>query len=60
VVLKEEWPEDKDEYPFIVYALYMRRIESLETEFKWLTWFEDVLKTITGDVMHMSWGESRK
>lgn len=59
-VLKEEWPEDKDEYPFVVYALYMRRMESLETEFKWLNWFEDVLKTVSGDVMHMTWGESRK
>jgi len=59
-VLKEEWPEDKNEYPFIVFALYRRRMESLETEFKWLNWFEDVLKSVSGDVLHMTWGESLK
>ena len=59
-VLKNEWPEDKSSYPFIVYVLYRRRMESLEAEYAWLNWFETVLKTVSGDVMHMTWGESGK
>jgi len=58
--LNDEWPEDKNTYPFIVYALYRRRVESLEMERKWLDWFEGILKTVSGDVLHMSWGESKK
>lgn len=60
VVLNEEWPEDKDSYPFIVYALFKRRIDALESERRWLSWFEDILKTVSGDVLHMTWGESMK
>ncbi len=59
-VLREEWPEDKDSYPFIVFSLYKRRLESLEAEYVWLIWFGDVLKTVSGDVLHMTWGEARK
>ena len=59
-VLREEWPEDKDSYPFIVFSLYKRRLESLEAEYGWLIWFGDVLKTVSGDVLHMTWGEARK
>jgi DNA-binding PadR family transcriptional regulator len=57
--LKEDWPEDKDSYPFIVYVLFKRRLESLEMEYTWLEWFEGILKTVSGDVLHMTWGESR-
>ena len=60
VVLREEWPEDKDSYPFIVFSLYRRRLESLEAECSWLSWFEDILKTVSGDVLHMTWGEAGK
>ena len=59
-VLREEWPEDKDSYPFIVFTLYKRRLESLEAEYGWLIWFGDVLKTVSGDVLNMTWGEARK
>jgi len=59
-VLREEWPEDKDSYPFIVFSLYKRRLESLEAEYGWLIWFGDVLKTVSGDVLHMTWGKARK
>ena len=59
-VLREEWPEDKDSYPFIVFTLYKRRLESLETEYAWLIWFGDALKTVSGDVLHMTWGEASK
>ena len=58
--LKKDWPEDKDSYPLIVYALYKRRIESLEHELKWLLWLEDILDSISGDVLHMTWGEAQK
>ena len=57
--LSNDWPEDKDSYPFIVYALYKRRLESLQSELEWLTWLEGDLKTISGDVLHMTWGEAR-
>ena len=59
VALNEEWPEDKDSYPFIVYTLFKRRVDALESESRWLSWFEDVLKTVSGDVLHMTWGESK-
>ena len=42
--LKNDWPEDMESYPFIVYALYKRRMESLEHELKWLTWIEEILE----------------
>jgi len=56
--LEEEFPQDKDEFPFIVYVLYRKRLESLETELKWLDWFESVLESVSGDVLHMLWGET--
>ena len=59
VELSDDWPEDKDSYPFIVYALYKRRMESLQSEFDWLTWLEGDLKTLSGDVLHMTKGEAR-
>jgi len=57
--LEHEWPEDKDSYPFIVYVLYQRRLASLRSELEWLTWFEDVLKSVSGDVLHKTWSEAR-
>jgi len=59
VELSDDWPEDKDSYPFIVYALYKRRMESLQSELDWLTWLEGELKTLSGDVLHMTKGEAR-
>ena len=59
VELIDDWPEDKDSYPFIVYALYKRRLESLQSELDWLTWLEGELKTLSGDVLHMTKGEAR-
>ena len=58
--LKNDWPEDKNSYPFIVYTLYKRRMESLEHELKWLVWLEDILSGISGDVLHMTWEDSMK
>ena len=58
-MLENGWPEDKDSYPFIVYALYKRRLESLELEMKWLKWFEDILMNVSGDILHMTWAESK-
>ena len=55
--LKNDWPEDKNTYPFIVYALFKRRQESLELELKWLEWIEGILKNISGDILNMTWGE---
>ena len=45
-MLENGWPEDKDSYPFIVYALYKRRLESLELELKWLKWLNLSVKKI--------------
>ena len=59
-VLTSDWPEDKDTYPLIVYALYKRRLESLELELKWLTWLESVLSNVSGDVLHMTWAETKE
>ena len=59
VELSDDWPEDKDSYPFIVYALYKRRLESLQSELDWLIWLEGELKTLSGDVLHMTKGEAR-
>ena len=58
--LKNDWPEDKNSYPFIVYTLYKRRMESLEHELKWLVWLGDILSGISGDVLHMTWEDSMK
>ncbi|MFC1692317.1 PadR family transcriptional regulator [Candidatus Latescibacterota bacterium] len=57
-VYKNEWPEDKNSYPFIVYALYRRRIDSFQLELKWLTWLSDILDSTSDDILHMTWGES--
>ncbi|MFC1607415.1 PadR family transcriptional regulator [Candidatus Latescibacterota bacterium] len=59
-VLQDDWPEDKDSYPFIVYCLYKKRLESLHCERTWLQWFEDVLKNVSGDILHMNWGEAKR
>ena len=58
--LERDWPEDKESYPFIVYALYKRRLESLELELKWLTWLEGILSTVSGDILRMTWAETKK
>jgi len=56
-VLESEWPEDKNAYPFIVFALYKRRIDFLRCELSWLEWLENVLASSTGDVLNASWGD---
>lgn len=56
-ILQNEWPEDKDSYPFVVYALYKRRMEFLESEIQWLIWFESVLQNVKIDVLHATWAE---
>ncbi len=56
--LETEWPDDKDQYPFIVYALYQRRLEMLEQELKWLKWLSGHLDKLSGDVLHMTWSEA--
>ncbi|MFA6470608.1 MAG: PadR family transcriptional regulator [Candidatus Latescibacterota bacterium] len=56
--LEHEWPEDKDSYPFIVYVLYKRRLEFLKSELEWLLWFEDILTSVKGDVLNMTWAEA--
>ena len=58
--LKNDWPQDKDSYPVIVYALYKRRMESLEHELEWLAWLEDILSNISGDILNMMWSETAK
>ncbi len=58
--LSDDWPEDKSAYPFIVYALYRRRMEMLQSELKWLKWLEDTLKSVSGDVLHMTWGDVKR
>jgi DNA-binding PadR family transcriptional regulator len=58
-VLNDEWPENKDSYPLIVFALYKRRLEMLESEKTWLEWFSGTLEKIPGDILHKSWGEVR-
>jgi DNA-binding PadR family transcriptional regulator len=58
-ILQNEWPEDKNAYPFIVYALYKRRMEFLESEIQWLTWLEDIIRKVDVDILHASWEEVR-
>jgi len=55
--LVDDWPQDKDAYPLIVYVLYKRRLDILEQELQWLDWVEGVLESISGDVLNMTWGE---
>jgi len=55
--LETEWPEEKGQYPFIVYALYKRRLEILQEELKWLNWILDYVSDMSGDVLHMTWAE---
>lgn len=57
--LEHGWPEDKDSYPFIVYVLYKRRLEFLKSELGWLIWFEDILASVKGDVLNMTWAEAK-
>ncbi len=57
--LETEWPAEKEHYPFIVYVLYKRRLESLRHEHDWLTWLTTILATVKGDIMQMTWGESQ-
>lgn len=57
--LKTEWPADTDRYLFIVYALYRRRLHALKEELDWLGWLDRHLDGISGDVLHMNWGEVR-
>ena len=56
--LETEWPADHDSYPFIVFTLYKRRLDSLVQEREWLHWFAGVLERIDGDIMHMTWGQA--
>jgi len=56
--LENDWPEDKDQYPFIVYALYKRRKELLEHELEWLTWLENLLKSTEGDILNLTWDQA--
>jgi len=56
--LKNGWPEDKGRYPFIVYALYRRRMEVLEQELQWLVWLEELLTNVEGDILHMTWSQA--
>ena len=57
--LINEWPEDKDSYPFIVYSLHKRRVGFLESELAWLNWFMNTLENTSGDVLNMTWGEAK-
>lgn len=54
--LDTEWPENKDDYPFIVYALFKRRFESLKKEYDWLKWIESILVNLEGDVLNQTYG----
>ncbi|MFC1489949.1 helix-turn-helix transcriptional regulator [Candidatus Latescibacterota bacterium] len=58
-ILSDEWPKDKDSYPFIVYSLYKRRIGFLEAEQKWLKWLFKILENTSGDVLNMTFGEAK-
>jgi DNA-binding PadR family transcriptional regulator len=55
--LTVNWPEEKNSYPFIVYALYKRRLDALEAELVWLEWLAENLTNYSGDVLHKTWGE---
>lgn len=59
--LENDWPADKSQYPFIVYALYKRRLEMLDHELEWLAWLEKILGTVKGgDVLHLTWGDAAR
>lgn len=59
--LENDWPADKSQYPFIVYALYKRRLEMLEQELEWLAWIEEILSTVKGgDILHLTWGDAAR
>ncbi len=58
--LDTEWPEDRESYPFIVYALYKRQVGFLTNELEWLTWLEQVLLKSSGDVLGSTWAEMRR
>ena len=57
--LKNDWPEDRESYPLIVYALYKRRVESLEHELEWLVWLKKILDGAKGDVMNMTGADAK-
>ena len=57
--LSNDWPKDKDSFPFVVYSLYKRRIGLLEAELKWLKWLLKTLEQTSGDVLNMTWGEAK-
>lgn len=59
-VLDTEWPEDRESYPFVVYALYKRRMDFFTGELEWLTWLERVLESSSGDVLGSTWAEMRR
>ena len=59
-VLEEDWPEHKESYPLIVYALYRKRCESLEQERRWLVWLEKILSNISGDILSMTWEDANR
>jgi DNA-binding PadR family transcriptional regulator len=58
--LKNDWPEDKNSYPFVVYVLYKRRMGFLESELSWLSWLDGVLGSVSGDVLQSSWAEANR
>ncbi len=58
--LETEWPEDRDSYPFVVYALYKRRVDFFLHELEWLTWLERALESSSGDVLGSTWAEMRR
>lgn len=57
--LRNEWPEDTQSYPFIVYILYQRRLQFLEMELEWLNWFEETLQRVSGDILNNTWSDMR-
>lgn len=59
-VLDEEWPEHRESYPLIVYALYRKRCDSLEQEKRWLLWLEEILSNVSGDILGMTWEEANR
>ncbi len=57
--LKNEWPEDQGNYSFVVCILFKRRMEFLQMELEWLSWLEETLEKVSGDVLTTPWSEIR-